>query len=177
MERAQNFKRPEVDLEKISPNVNVYRGKEYYCPWGCAGMLQGLMDPYAMDPGKDGIKKMNVIIGKPIDHVPDDLDPDITLVLGNCAEQYRGLGHFIPGCCPRPLDVSLFVRRIQGSMGILEDEMTFENMRNGLRAYNGHRLWRMRRRLAGKKLEPIENHVTLGMAVKEISAGKKLKNK
>lgn len=172
LERARKFRRPDPGLKNLSPRIRVFQGKEFYCPSGCAGLVRGAVDAYIDLYGPDRIQPMNVIVGKPIQSVPADLDPDITLVLGDCAEKYRNRGEFVKGCCPRPLDIGMVIRRIMGPMSV---EMSVVDV---MRAYTAHNFWRMRRMIAGKPLAPIENHVTFMRAMKEhfIMMGLRKKN-
>lgn len=158
LSRARPFRRPSISLSDISPNMRIFQGTAQNCESGCPAMVHGMMDPYVSWNGKDGIRRMNVIFGKPIDSLPDDLDPAITLVLGDCAERHRNRGQFVPGCCPRPLDIGLILRRIQGPVKM---EFSAADILAAFRAYSGHYLWRFNKILAGKHLEPIENHVTI----------------
>lgn len=167
LSRAKKFKRPDVSLDGLSPDLRVFQGSEYFCPWGCAGLVRGAIDGYIEKRGRDTIRPMNIILGKPIDKVPDDLDPEITIVIGDCAEPYRDRGDFVPGCCPRPLDIGLPLARMQG---LLKIEVELPDV---LKGYAGHYMWRMRRALAGAELQPVENHVAplrgLGEAVKMVA--------
>jgi uncharacterized protein (DUF362 family) len=159
--RARAFIRPDVSIHELSPMLRVFQGKEYYCPWGCAGLVRGAIDGYMQKRGPDSIRPMNLILGKPIDNVPDDLDPKITVVLGDCAEPYKDRGQFVPGCCPRPLDLGLVLARIQGPVKL---EVFISDLMKG---YAGHYIWRMKRVLGGKPVLPIENHVTFYRALRE----------
>jgi len=161
LERARPFRRPETSLLNLSPRIRVFQGSEHYCQWGCAGLVRGAVDSYIARDGKEGIQRMNVILGKPIESVPDDLDPDITLVLGDCARPYRKRGAFVPGCCPRPLDVGMVIRRVMGPM---EVEITINDV---MKAYGGHNLWRMARLISGRRAPATENHIGLARVLRE----------
>lgn len=171
LSRARTFRRPDASLLGLSPKLKIFQGSEYFCPWGCAGLVRGAVDAYIDFFGPEGIQPMNVIVGKPIDNIPDDLDPEITMVLGDCAEPYRGRGEFVAGCCPRPLDIGLVIRRILGPMKV---DMSLPDV---LKAYTGHNLWRMGRTISGKPLQPIENHLTFARVLKEAMTMRRLAKK
>lgn len=171
LERKRAFRRPRLSLHELSPKLRVFQGTEYFCPWGCAGLVRGAVDAYVDFYGPDGIQPLNLIVGKPISSIPDDLDPEITLVLGDCAEPHKRRGEFVGGCCPRPLDVGLVLRRILGPM---EVDMVITDV---MKAYMGHNLWRTRQMLAGRKLHAIENHLTFARVLKEFMIMKKLQRK
>ena len=153
LKKARVLRRPEVSLQNLSPRLRVFEGTEISCPWGCKGLVRGAVDAYLALYGREGIRPLNVILGKPIAQVPDNLDPNITLVLGDCALPYRDRGEFVPGCCPVPLEIGYVVRRILGPMKVAM------RLRDVMAGYTGHNLWRLRRRLAGKSLAPVENHM------------------
>jgi uncharacterized protein (DUF362 family) len=171
LERRRAFRRPRLSLHELSPRLRVFQGAEYSCPWGCAGLVRGAVDAYVDFYGPDGLQPMNLIVGKPIRSVPDDLDPEITMVLGDCAEPFRDRGEFVYGCCPRPLEVGLVLRRILGPM---EVDVALGDV---FKAYMGHNLWRTRMMLGGHKLAPIENHMGLPRVVREFITMKKLQRK
>lgn len=154
--RKKIFLKPQTTLEDLSPNLKIFRGDDSLCMAGCAGMIRGLIDPYLVD-GADGVKPMNVIFGKLVKELPYNLDPRITLVVGDCAQSHKELGAFIPGCCPRPIDIAIELHRIQGSAKSLE--ISLSDAVSAIKAYTGHYLWRCGKLLAGKPLEPIENHL------------------
>jgi uncharacterized protein (DUF362 family) len=163
LSRRRPFRRPDVSIQNLHPDIRVFQGSEYFCPWGCAGLVRGAIDGYIQKRGLDTLRPMNIILGKPIDidDVPDDLDPRITIVLGDCAEPYKDRGIFVPGCCPRPLDLGIPLARIQGMVNV---EVAVSDV---LKGYAGHYLWRMRRRVSGKPVPPVENHVPLSRALRE----------
>jgi len=159
--RGRKFRRPDASIISMSPKIRVFQGKEMCCSCGCQGLIRGSMDAYVLRDGPDGVRRMNIILGKPVEDLPDDLDPEITLVLGDCAEEHRDRGEYVGGCCPRPLDIGLVIRRI---MGPIEVELGLPGV---MRAYTGHNLWRMYSMVSGRKLQPIENHLSFGRVVKE----------
>ncbi len=169
--RARPFKRPVVSLKDLSPRLRVFEGAEFCCPWGCAGLVQGAVDAYVDRYGADNLQPMNLIVGKPIGHVPDDLDPEITIVLGDCAEPYKNRGTFVPGCMPRPLDVGLVLQRL---LGPVEVDMALTDV---MRGYAGHNLWRAGKIISGHKIAPTENHVNFPRVVKEFMIMRKLRKK
>jgi uncharacterized protein (DUF362 family) len=162
LSRGRKFRRPDASLQGLSPRLRAIEGSELSCPWGCVGLIRGAVDAYVEHFGPENIQPMNLIVGKPIDSVPDDLDPGITLVLGDCAEPYKDRGIFVGGCCPRPLDIGLVIRGILGPMNI---DVEFADVMKG---YMGHAAWRMRSRLAGRKIKAIENHAGFNRVLKEI---------
>lgn len=161
LNQARVMRRPEVSLQHLSPNLRVFEGTELSCPSGCKGLVRGALDAYLARYGPEKLKPMNIILGKPIARVPDRLDPEITLVLGDCAEPYRDRGEFVPGCCPVPLQVGYVIRRILGPMEVAI------RVRDVMAGYAGHHLWRARQRLAGKTPAPVENLVPFGRVLKE----------
>jgi uncharacterized protein (DUF362 family) len=155
-QRGKIFSKPQICLDNLSPSLRIFRGDDGNCISGCAGMIRGLIDPYLAE-GAGGVKPMNVIFGKSVRELPYDLDPRITLVVGDCAEVYKKLGVFIPGCCPRPIDIAIELHRIQGSAKSLD--ISASDIVSAIKAYTGHYLWRWGKMLAGKHIEPIENHL------------------
>jgi len=161
LSRARKFRRPDVSLQGLSPKLRVFQGREYSCPGGCAGLVRGAVDAYLDRFGPENIRPMNVIVGKPIASVPDDLDPKITLVIGDCAKPYKDRGAFVGGCCPVPLFVGLVMRQI---MGPLNAEMKVVDVWNG---YMDHHWWRLKTMLTGAMPKPIENHAGVIRALKD----------
>ncbi len=161
LSRARKFSPPDSTITGLSPKLHVFEGTEVSCPWGCRGLIRGVVDAYTDIYGPEEIAPMNVILGKPVDGIPADLDPDRTLVLGDCAAPHKDRGHFVGGCCPRPLDIGMVVRRIMGPVKV---EIGFAG---AMRAYTGHNLWRLSRFMRRKKLEPIENHLPFTRVIKE----------
>ncbi len=170
MDRARVFARPDVRIDNLSPKLKVFQGAEC-CPCGCQGLIRGVMDAYILRDGPGGIQPVNIILGKPVEDLPDDLDPEITLVLGDCAEPHRGRGEFVGGCCPLPLDIGLVIRRIMGPM---EVEIGFPEV---MRAYTGHNAWRFGRFCSGKKLAPIENHLPMNRVLSEYILMKRIRER
>jgi uncharacterized protein (DUF362 family) len=171
LERGRAFKRPELSISGLSPSLRVFQGTENACPSGCLGLVRGVVDAYLDRDGPDGLRPFNVILGNPIAALPADLDPEITLVLGDCAAPFQDRGAYVGGCCPRPLDVGMVVRRILGPMEVeigLKDVMA---------AYLGHHRWRLSRLVAGKSLPPMENHVNFSRVVTEYFHMKNLHRK
>lgn len=154
--RGKIFSRPQTSLDNLSPAVRIFRGDDAMCISGCAGMIRGLIDPYLTDGGA-AVKPMNVIFGKSVKELPRDLDPRITLVVGDCAKVHKERGIFVPGCCPRPIDIAIELHRIQGSAKSLE--ISASDILSAVKAYTGHYLWRCGKFIAGKPVEPIENHL------------------
>ena len=169
--RARAFRRPSASLADLSPRLRVFQGTEFACASGCVGLVRGAVDAYVELFGADHIQPMNVIVGKPIPAVPEDLDPKITLVLGDCALPYRDRGAFVPGCCPRPLDVGLVLREILGPMNVNVE------LSDVMRGYAGHAAWRIKSLLRGKTLAAIENHPGMGRMFTEIMIMTKFRGK
>lgn len=161
LSRARKFKRPSASLQGLSPQLRVFEGSQVSCPWGCAGLIRGAVDVFLDRFGPDHLRPMNVIVGKPIERVPEDLDPKITLVLGDCAAPYRNRGTLVAGCCPTPLFVGLAMRQI---LGPLNAEMEVRDVWNG---YMDHGWWRLKTMLSGRMPKPIENHAGVILALKD----------
>jgi uncharacterized protein (DUF362 family) len=161
LSRARKFRRADASLAGLSPRLRVFEGSEHSCPWGCAGLVRGALDAYLDRFGPEDIRPMNVIVGKPIAGVPDDLDPKITLVIGDCAQPFKHRGTYIPGCCPVPLFVGLAMRQI---MGPLNAEMKVIDVGMG---YMDHGWWRLKSMLSGRWPAPIENHSGVRLALKD----------
>jgi uncharacterized protein (DUF362 family) len=153
LSKARVLRRPEVALHNLSPKLRVFEGSEISCPGGCKGLVRGALDAYLVRHGPEGIRPLNVILGKPIAEVPADLDPDCTLVLGDCALPFQDRGEFVPGCCPVPLEIGYAIRGILGPIKVAM------RARDVMAGYTGHRWWRLRQLLAGRSPAPIENHV------------------
>jgi uncharacterized protein (DUF362 family) len=169
--RARAFRRPSASLAGVSPRLQVFQGTEVGCASGCVGLVRGAVDAYVQLFGADHIQPINVIVGKPIPSVPKDLDPKITLVLGDCAEPYRDRGAFVGGCCPRPLDIGLVLREILGPINVNVE------LADVMRGYAGHAAWRIKSMLAGKSLVEIENHPGMGRMFTEIMIMTKFRGK
>ena len=153
LDRKHKFIRPDLSIENLSPNVRVFQGTEKHCSCGCVGMIRGSLDMYIEKHGPEGVRPINIILGEPIENVPDDLDPEITLVLGDCAKKYKDRGVFVPGCCPRPLDIGIVLVRILGPFDV------DAKISDAIKAYMEHYLWRFGQIMKGNKIQPIENHV------------------
>jgi uncharacterized protein (DUF362 family) len=162
--KARRLRRPQVSLSGLSPRLRAFEGTELSCPGGCLGLVRGAVDAYLALYGPENLRPFNVILGKPIAELPADLDPDCTLVLGDCARPFADRGEFVPGCCPLPLEIGYVVRRI---LGPIEVAM---RPRDVMAGYAGHRWWRLRQLLAGKPLAPIENHVPSLRVLREYAA-------
>jgi len=112
-EAARRFDLPSNLLEGVSANLRVFQGPETSCGYGCRGMVRCALDAW-LEKGEGAVREMNVIMGKPVEDLPKDLDPRRTLVVGNCAAEHRKRGTYLPGCPPLPMDVAFGVQKFQG---------------------------------------------------------------
>ena len=161
LSRARPFKRASASLQGLLPQLRVFEGTERSCPEGCAGLVRGAVDAFLDRFAPADIRPMNVIVGKPVANLPEDLDPKITLVLGDCAAPYKDRGSFVGGCCPAPLFAGLAMRHI---LGPFNPEMKVVDVWNG---YMDHGWWRLKTMLAGRMPRPIENHAGMRLAIKD----------
>jgi uncharacterized protein (DUF362 family) len=112
-EAARHFDLPSNSLDGASANLSVFQGPETSCGYGCRGMVRCALDAW-LEKGKGAVREMNVVLGKPVEGLPEDLDPRRTLVVGDCAAEHRDRGTYLPGCPPLPLDVAFGVQKFQG---------------------------------------------------------------
>ncbi|MDP8254830.1 MAG: DUF362 domain-containing protein [Candidatus Alcyoniella australis] len=112
---ARALVRPRCDFADYDPSVRVFLGSGRACTQGCAGMVRGTLDPFAKHNDWRLLRGMNFIIGADVKDLPDDLDPQRTFVIGDCAVEHADRGRFISGCPIPP--ISLTYRLL--SMGIV----------------------------------------------------------
>jgi uncharacterized protein (DUF362 family) len=110
---ARAFDRPTTELKGAHENLRVFEGEEKCCQYGCRGMVRCALDAW-LERKDVPIKEMTVVIGKGVGDLPLDLDPRKTLVVGDCAEEHKGAGTFLPGCPPLPMDTAFILQRFQG---------------------------------------------------------------
>lgn len=92
----RKFKRSSAELVGLYKNINVYIGGA--CRLGCMAWTRAALDGLQRRRILDKAEEFNLILGvKPL--VPKYLKGE-TFVIGNCAEEFRDRGVFIPGCPP-----------------------------------------------------------------------------
>jgi uncharacterized protein (DUF362 family) len=109
--RARRFVRPSTDLGELSHAVRCIIGSELACAAGCVGMIRGSLDRFAQIGSWGPVQGLTFIAGKPLSHLPADLDRRRTFVVGDCAEPFRDLGTYIPGCSVKPLAITWALAR------------------------------------------------------------------
>lgn len=109
---AREFVRPSSQLVGVHPDVRVIEGEEKCCDYGCRGMVRVALDAWLENEGRE-VKEMNIVLGRGLEP-PADLDRRRTLVVGRCAEEHAGLGTYLPGCPPLPMETAFTIQRFQG---------------------------------------------------------------
>jgi uncharacterized protein (DUF362 family) len=109
--RRRRLVRPRTDFGDC-PFV-VHAGTELACPEGCVGMIRGSVDRWAAIDDLRRVAGLTFIVGRPVAAPLDIRSPrSRTFVVGDCAEEHRHLGTFIPGCPPDPMALTwAFLRR------------------------------------------------------------------
>jgi uncharacterized protein (DUF362 family) len=107
-EKSRRFLRPRTDFGDYHHSMNFILGKKLACPSGCVGMIRGSLDRWWQIKRWKPIKGFTFIMGKPIDEaeIPKDIKKRRTFVIGDCAEPYKHLGTFIPGCPIPPMAIT-----------------------------------------------------------------------
>ncbi|MEM3526166.1 MAG: DUF362 domain-containing protein [Candidatus Jordarchaeaceae archaeon] len=90
----KNFKKPTVDVMGIYPNVEVYVG--CVCYEGCLAWTRVELDRLRKHGILEKVGKINIIIGRDT-KVPKRLEGR-TYIVGDCAEEHKEKGIFVPGC-------------------------------------------------------------------------------
>jgi uncharacterized protein (DUF362 family) len=90
----KNFKRPSADVMGIYPNVEAYVGCA--CYEGCLAWARVELDRLRKHGLVEKVGKVNMIIGKDT-KVPEKLEGR-TYIIGDCADEHKDKGIFIPGC-------------------------------------------------------------------------------
>jgi len=139
---AREFVRPSNAIEGISRNLRVFEGREKCCRFGCRGMVRCALDAW-LERGDGSLKEMNIIVGKGAGDIPRDLDRGKTLVVGDCAEEHRELGTFMPGCPPLPMETAFGIQKFQGFVP------TPMSMRDLLKGYVAGYQWKAARFFRG----------------------------
>jgi len=109
--RSKKFLRPVSDLSHLPLPVKFLVGTELACPEGCLGMIRGSLDRWLQAANQDSLAGTTFITGKPIGKIPTGLDPKKTIVVGDCAAEFKDLGTFIPGCPIPPLKITYALAR------------------------------------------------------------------
>jgi hypothetical protein len=124
-ERTRRLVRPHTDagFEGYDPSVRFLVGSELACPEGCLGMVRGTLDRWAQAQKWKPLKGCTFIIGKPVKDVPAGLSPRKTFIIGDCAEEHRRLGTFIPGCPVPPMSLTFALAK-KGINGPLATRLT-----------------------------------------------------
>lgn len=100
-ERIHQFRRPDIDLANLSPNIHFYGGQ--CCESGCKPFIRGILEAWGLVEGWDSMGELNIIIGKDLQLTPNQLkklNKKRTIVYGNCVKQYKKYGYFYSGCPP-----------------------------------------------------------------------------
>ena len=109
--QSRKLIRPRTDFKDFDPSVKFAVGAELACPEGCVGMVRGSLDRWAQVKKFKPIAGYTFIVGKPIDKIPEGINPKKTIIVGDCAEQYKHLGTFIPGCPIPPMEITYVLSR------------------------------------------------------------------
>jgi uncharacterized protein (DUF362 family) len=101
MTHKHEFKRPEVKLDHVAPNVHYYLGEA--CDSGCPAFMRGMLDAYGFNVGYENIGELYIIMGKnaPVPkEILSKLPKNRTLIYGSCAKEYKKYGRYYEGCPP-----------------------------------------------------------------------------
>jgi uncharacterized protein (DUF362 family) len=93
---ARKFRAPEMVLHGVFPNVVVYQG---IACGGCLSHLRIFLDQLMVAGILRELRRtLTIIVGR--DTTLPEKIPQPVLVVGDCAEEHRDRGLFVPGCCP-----------------------------------------------------------------------------
>lgn len=112
-DHARDFAQPSTVLGGVHGNLRVFEGEEKCCAFGCRGMVRCALDAW-LERGDDPLKEMTIILGKGHADLPRDIVRRKTLVVGECAREYRRHGTYLPGCPPMPMETAFAVQKFQG---------------------------------------------------------------
>jgi hypothetical protein len=101
-------KRPESNIQNISSKVHIYVGE--VCKCGCPAFIRGSLDPYGIFLGWDNLAEISIIVGKNPQITEEQLNKlskKTTIIMGDCAKDYRKYGRFLPGCAPNYMNIHL----------------------------------------------------------------------
>lgn len=106
----RNFRRGDIHLIGLHPKIDAYMGRA--CD-GCLHFTRTGLDVYLANPQSlDEIEKVTFITGRNT-AVPDQLDHSppkrYVFVVGDCAEEHKDKGIFLPGCASTSMHRTFFV--------------------------------------------------------------------
>lgn len=115
--KQRDFKRASWTIEKFSERVRVHGGSTKFCPSGCAGIIRQALDvsePVVNSMGRD----VHIVVGEPVEFGEFVLGEE-TVLVGDCTENYKGKGIFVPGRSPEPESVELAIlRSLKGGLSL-----------------------------------------------------------
>ncbi|MHA1887222.1 MAG: DUF362 domain-containing protein [Promethearchaeota archaeon] len=95
------FKRPDMSLSNLAPNIHVYEGKT--CKSGCKAFIRAILDGYGRNAGWNSLGEVYIILGENLKIPPEELEKlpkKRTIILGKCAEEFKNEGAYFGGCAP-----------------------------------------------------------------------------
>lgn len=103
------FRRGNINLIGLDPKVDVYMGRT--CD-GCLHFTRTGLDVYLANPKLwEGVEKVTFIIGQNAvvpEHLEHDPPHSYVFVVGDCAEEHKGRGIFLPGCASTSMHRTFF---------------------------------------------------------------------
>jgi uncharacterized protein (DUF362 family) len=110
LEKVQrHFLRGNINLVGVHPKVDVYMGRA--CD-GCLHFSRTGLDVYLANPSLiEDVEKITFVLGRNAE-VPEHLDHNpprsYVFVIGDCAEEHKDRGIFLPGCASTSMHFTLF---------------------------------------------------------------------
>lgn len=118
--KQRDFKKASWMIEGLSERVHVHGGSAKFCPSGCVGVIRQALDASA-DVVSSGNRDVHVVVGEPV-NLGDFVLGEDTILVGDCTENYRGKGVFVPGRSPVPESVELaVVRSLKGGLSLIDN--------------------------------------------------------
>ena len=103
------FRRGNINLIGLDPKIDVYMGRT--CD-GCLHFTRTGLDVYLANPKlMEGVDKVTFIIGADAQapaHLENDPPRSYVFVVGDCAEEHRARGIFLPGCASTSMHRTFF---------------------------------------------------------------------
>jgi hypothetical protein len=103
------FRRGNINLIGLDPKMDVYMGRT--CD-GCLHFTRTGIDVYLANPKLlENVDKVTFIIGKnaiPPEHLDNNPPHSYVFVVGDCAEEHKGRGIFLPGCASTSMHRTFF---------------------------------------------------------------------
>ncbi|MFH1537801.1 MAG: DUF362 domain-containing protein, partial [bacterium] len=123
--KQRDFKKASWTIENFSERVCVHGGSAKFCPSGCVGIIRQALDASASVVNGMG-RDVHLVVGEPVE-LGEFVLGEGTVLIGDCTENYKGKGAFVPGRSPEPESVELAILRS------LKDGLSlYGNLRIGL---------------------------------------------